>query len=241
MTAWPSGSTTDLAGFDELQLARAVATFPLPVIVGIGHERDNTVLDFIAHTRVKTPTAAAEWLVANAAGVLARITELARATASYVSSRLAGDNRQLRYIEEHIPISVRSAMDRHRSRLAEITSALPLSISNRVMSASNRLEAASRAIDTAGARRIEREKGRLEAIYAALPRDTGTTIQRERARIERLEDAVEMLSPRSVLARGYSITRAGGHALRDPADAPPGTQVTTTLAHGTLTSTVNKI
>lgn len=62
------GSTTDLAGFDELQLARAVATFPLPVIVGIGHERDNTVLDFIAHTRVKTPTAAAEWLVANAAG-----------------------------------------------------------------------------------------------------------------------------------------------------------------------------
>ena len=235
------GSTTDLAGFDELQLARAVATFPLPVIVGIGHERDNTVLDFIAHTRVKTPTAAAEWLVANAAGVLARITELARATASYVSSRLAGDNRQLRYIEEHIPISVRSAMDRHRSRLAEITSALPLSISNRVMSASNRLEAASRAIDTAGARRIEREKGRLEAIYSALPRDTGTTIQRERARIERLEDAVEMLSPRSVLARGYSITRAGGHALRDPADAPPGTQITTTLAHGTLTSKVNKI
>ncbi len=59
------GAVADLASFDDYDLAANVAQFPLPVIVGIGHERDITVLDYVAHTRVKTPTAAAAMLVAH--------------------------------------------------------------------------------------------------------------------------------------------------------------------------------
>lgn len=58
------GATSDLSGFDTYLLAAACAQFPLPIITGIGHERDDTVLDSVAHTRVKTPTAAAEYLIA---------------------------------------------------------------------------------------------------------------------------------------------------------------------------------
>ena len=58
------GATSDLLGFEDYDLAAAVARFPLPVMVGIGHERDVTVLDYVACIRVKTPTAAAEWLLA---------------------------------------------------------------------------------------------------------------------------------------------------------------------------------
>ena len=57
------GATSDLSGFDTYLLAAACAQFPLPVITGIGHERDDTVIDSVAHTRVKTPTAAAEFLI----------------------------------------------------------------------------------------------------------------------------------------------------------------------------------
>lgn len=57
------GATSDLSGFDTYELATNCAQFPLPIITGIGHERDDTVLDMIAHTRVKTPTAAAEFLI----------------------------------------------------------------------------------------------------------------------------------------------------------------------------------
>lgn len=57
------GATSDLSGFDTYLLAAACAQFPLPIITGIGHERDDTVLDTVAHTRVKTPTAAAEFLI----------------------------------------------------------------------------------------------------------------------------------------------------------------------------------
>ncbi len=57
------GATSDLASFENYDLAAAIARFPLPVIVGIGHERDVTVLDYVANMRVKTPTAAASWLI----------------------------------------------------------------------------------------------------------------------------------------------------------------------------------
>jgi len=70
------GATGDLSDFDSYPLAAAVAQMPIPVIVGIGHERDETVLDFVAHTRVKTPTAAAAFLIDNGAQQLARLDEI---------------------------------------------------------------------------------------------------------------------------------------------------------------------
>jgi exodeoxyribonuclease VII large subunit len=76
------GSTSDLSGFDTLALAENVAQFPLPIITGIGHERDDTVIDMVAHTRVKTPTAAAEYLIHHQARELAAVEEFAERIAS---------------------------------------------------------------------------------------------------------------------------------------------------------------
>ena len=70
------GATSDLSGFDTYELAAHCAQFPLPVITGIGHERDDTVLDMVSHTRVKTPTAAAEFLIS-------RMREVAEELESY--------------------------------------------------------------------------------------------------------------------------------------------------------------
>ena len=70
------GATSDLSGFDAYLLAAACAQFPLPIITGIGHERDDTVLDSVAHTRVKTPTAAAELLIHRVAEVADRVEDL---------------------------------------------------------------------------------------------------------------------------------------------------------------------
>ena len=72
------GATSDLSGFDSLMLAENIANFPLPVITGIGHDRDETVADMVAHTRVKTPTAAAALLIDNLKAVADRIDTAAR-------------------------------------------------------------------------------------------------------------------------------------------------------------------
>lgn len=72
------GATSDLSGFDTLRLAENVANFPLPIITGIGHNRDESVLDIIANTSVKTPTAAATLLVDNLSRTLAVVEKRAQ-------------------------------------------------------------------------------------------------------------------------------------------------------------------
>lgn len=86
------GATSDLSGFDTLALAENVANFPLPVITGIGHDRDESVLDMLSFQRVKTPTAAAAFLVARLTEVYARI-ETARETVLQTVKRRFSDER----------------------------------------------------------------------------------------------------------------------------------------------------
>lgn len=71
------GATGDLSSFDNYDLAANIAQFPLPVIVGIGHERDVTILDYVAAVRVKTPTAAAEWLIGRMDAALSKVRDIA--------------------------------------------------------------------------------------------------------------------------------------------------------------------
>ena len=99
-------ATSDLSGFDTYLLAAACAQFPLPIITGIGHERDDTVLDSVAHTRVKTPTAAAEYLI-NCMDLAADELEvLISQLHESVRSRLTEEHRKLISYRNRIPSAV---------------------------------------------------------------------------------------------------------------------------------------
>lgn len=89
------GSVIDLNSFDDYDLALNIANFPLPVIVGIGHERDNTVLDIVAHTSVKTPTAAAAFLIERMANELNHIEELQNRILEMTQGRIERENLRL--------------------------------------------------------------------------------------------------------------------------------------------------
>ena len=100
------GATSDLTGFDTYLLAASCAQFPLPVITGIGHERDDTVLDRVAHTRVKTPTAAAEYLIVCMDEVADRLNDLAYRLQSGVRNRLLWEHRRMDSLKQRIPNAV---------------------------------------------------------------------------------------------------------------------------------------
>ena len=98
------GATSDMSGFDSLLLAENVANFPLPVITGIGHDRDECILDMVSHTRVKTPTAAAAFLIDRLEQVARRIDDAADRIASYVQHRMEIEKMRLSRAAERIPI-----------------------------------------------------------------------------------------------------------------------------------------
>ena len=97
------GATSDLSGFDTYLLAAACAQFPLPVITGIGHERDDTVLDSVAHTRVKTPTAAAEFLIGCMNDAAEELEMLAGRLYGDIRELLAQEHRKLVSYRNRIP------------------------------------------------------------------------------------------------------------------------------------------
>lgn len=99
------GATSDLSCFDTYLLAAACAQFPLPIITGIGHERDDTVLDSVAHVRVKTPTAAAEYLIARMDEAADRLNDLVVRLHEGVTARLEQERRCLYQCRNRIPAS----------------------------------------------------------------------------------------------------------------------------------------
>ena len=142
------GAVSDLASFDDYELAFNVAQFPLPVIVGIGHDRDTTVLDYVANTRVKTPTAAAEILIGRMADALQSVRDLGRDILDTVSARLDGQHRQLAYYQGTLPAIVRSVIERNRRRTgAEVAASLTATVRSHLARRTDRLTALGEMLD----------------------------------------------------------------------------------------------
>lgn len=212
------GASSDLQAFDDYSLAANVAQFPLPVIVGIGHERDVTVLDYVAKMRVKTPTAAAEFLISQGEAAIDRVRSLAESILRVAADRMSGARTQLAYFESTLAIVPRAAIDRAASRLHRATAAL----------------------GDVGARRIAPEFIRLDHTLKAVDTAGHNALQRQLQRLNASEQLLAALSPEATLKRGYSLTLADGKAVRDASRLTPGTTVTTRLACGQFQSTVTE-
>ena len=115
------GATSDLSGFDTLALAEHVANFPIPIITGIGHERDECILDMVSHIRVKTPTAAAALLIEHLKGVLDAIEGAQERITRAAQQQLAAVSYQLTALEQRIPLLLERRMTNalHQLQLIE--------------------------------------------------------------------------------------------------------------------------
>lgn len=114
------GATSDLSGFDTYLLAAACAQFPLPIITGIGHERDDTVLDSVAHTRVKTPTAAAELLIHRVTEAAEHLEDLSARIQQGACALLEQEQKRLIAIQTRIPVLVHRRLSEARFSLLTI-------------------------------------------------------------------------------------------------------------------------
>lgn len=208
------GATSDLVAFEDYELAANIAQFPLPVIVGIGHERDITVLDYVANMRVKTPTAAAEWLINRGDVALEYLRSMGASILQLVSDRIAGSKEQMSYYEALLPSIPISAVERESARLRGDMMTLA----------------------QIGARRITPELARIDHTVKAIESAAEVVLRRRNDRLDSLMEMLKTLSPEATLRRGYSITRIDGKAVTDAAQIPPGSEMETTLANGKIIS-----
>lgn len=134
------GATSDMSGFDTLLLAENVANFPLPIITGIGHERDETILDMVSHTSVKTPTAVAALLIENLKSVLDAINDAQVHLTSCVQQKLSALSNQLTTIQETIPRLFSIVKTRLEARLEAIEAKFPMLIERRLTAEKHKIQ-----------------------------------------------------------------------------------------------------
>lgn len=230
------GATDDLNSFDDPELARRVATYPLPVIVGIGHERDRTVLDEIAHTRCKTPTAVAAFLIDSLQECETRAIELTRSIIDYTRQAFLGERRRLERFSSVLPLLAPGRIESEYRRLDNCRSALVHLTSEAAHRASELLMRIGARLETATSAAISRPKERLKLIPELLRRAVEVRIDQEERRLRARKELIDVLGPEATLKRGYSITRVKGKAIRNASAISPGDRIVTSFAEGEVES-----
>ena len=213
------GASSDLNSFDNYDLAATIAQFPIPVIVGIGHERDVTVLDYVAAMRVKTPTAAAEFLIGRGSDALVALDQMQNAVVASVRDSLARAREQLTYCTGVISPAARRVIDTARTRLDGLAQAVPTAASAHLTAASTRLD-----------HQVE-----------LLRNGVAQLLRTQDQRLQMLTDKVALLSPRNILNRGYSLTMCNGHFITDSTQLHEGDVITNHFKNGSVRSTVETI
>lgn len=232
------GATSDLEAFDNYDLAANVAGFPLPVIVGIGHERDVTVLDYVAFKRVKTPTAAAEWLVARGREALDRLIALGSEILAAARDRFAGATEQLARLEGAVRLTPPAITERNRARLGEAAYRVTSAAGSRLTAERSRLDQHIMQAATVASGRLTAASARLDALTASITPAVDFNLRRATDRLDTASRMIRLLSPEATLRRGYSITRCNGRSVSTASALRPGDEITTVFADGTVTSTV---
>ena len=236
------GSRVDLAAFDTERVARTIAGLSVPVLTGVGHEIDRSVADDVAHTAYKTPTACAVALCNHVGAFLDRADRAFTDVCSAARQLLDHHDRQVRAAAEHCSRATRGALSVHAVRVDHLAERLGRE-SGLVLSRSrSHLDRAQGRVTADAARHLR--SAEAEMVDAAQrvqtrPARTLTAVDRH---LDALAAQTRALDPARVLARGWSITRgADGRVVRSLAQVEPGAELHTTVADGTITSTITGV
>lgn len=211
------GARNELATFDAEAVALAIATSPLPVLTGLGHEVDRSVADEVAYRSLKTPTACAGALIERVAAYRRDAETTWSAIADLAGRDLDGARTRLADRAHRVARRTHAAVERADERLSTRIGRLALAPARQLRLSESNLGAAT------------------QRIVARVP----SALVDEERHLDSIEARVALLDPVNLLRRGWSISRtAGGEVIRSTAQVAEGELITTELADGTLTSRI---
>jgi len=210
------GATSDLSSFDSYLLAASCAQFPLPIITGIGHQRDDTVLDIVAHTRAKTPTAVAEFLISNMAETALEVDDIAQGIASLVTQRLQEEEVRLSVFETKKSFILKNWYKEQDTILSSAKSLLGRSLS----------------------RMYKDSRNQFPVIENSLKRISQQFFKDQNTQLDVLEKHLALASPENILKKGYTLTMKNGKVIKQSNALKKGDEVTTLFFDGEAKSII---
>ncbi len=234
------GSQADLSCFDSYELAYYITQFPLPVITGIGHEKDESVTDIVAHTHLKTPTAVAGFIIQQSALFLTRLVEMQNKTIKLAGVEVKKQSMLLDSISNSIAL-------RSKHLLATRQYSLSKASEKTILIGKNYLKGKQEALKNTNSRMTRGVKQMisyrtidLKNLIRTIQPHVSNGIRFQNNRLNTIEKTVQFLDPANVLKRGYSITSSNGQIIKKSSDLNPGDIIKTTYFSGKSTSRVEK-
>ena len=212
------GATTDLQCFDQYDLCFYAAQYPLPLLTGIGHDRDSSVLDRVAHTSVKTPTAAAEYLI----------------------DCLAKEAYRLDTNIDNLQRFVQARMDQFKQQYQSNSEKLQRKTSESLHRATINLERLNSTLQFQSIKYLQVRSQRVEVEQTKLTHQVQSLLENQKHRFELLESKLDAFSPDVMIKKGFSLTLHQGRILKSIADLQPGSVIETRLKDGQIQSIIQK-
>ena len=254
------GATADLSSFDNYELALNITQFPLPVITGIGHEKDDTIIDLVAHTRLKTPTAVAEFLIFGMERFYEKLLQLendvvdaARETLNFYEDNLEHMAEKLQHSvsefihDKNISIirlgnefqqNINRFSFRRNVELSNFKHEVKSAVSMWSIKKENFVNQKRRILKRVAGEILLTEKSNAKYIEESVIRETRNFLQREKENIQINENTVRLLNPENILKRGYTLTLKEGKIVKSVSDLEAEEIIETYFTDGKIKSKI---
>ncbi|NPA37479.1 MAG: exodeoxyribonuclease VII large subunit [Chlorobi bacterium] len=235
------GSAADLMCFDEYEVAVNVAQFPIPVITGIGHERDISVTDLVAHTHLKTPTAVAEFLINRIAEFYGYLDGLQSAFTDIVSGKLKENRHRLELNVQRLKPVVVNTIEKKNNRLERMVSSVKVAAKGYTNKQKQNINHMQELMKYLALKSINGQKQNLSFYVSKLKIETKGYIKVKSQNLYLYEKELELSDPVNVLKRGYSVTYKDGKTIKSVKEIKEGDELVTKLQDGDIKSIVGKL
>jgi exodeoxyribonuclease VII large subunit len=234
------GSQSDLECFNNYNLVYHITQFPLPIVSGIGHERDETITDIVAHTSVKTPTAVAEFLV-DTINDFENVLETYWEQLSQLALGILSDEKEkMLSLSQKTVYLVHENLNKESNQLVTSFKRLGLLRQQFYRRKYDILSGYSGRVGFDSGSLLKSKSSFLELTSVRLRRSIQFNMKQAKDRLLAIEKNLEYLSPENVLMRGYSISTSSGKLIKDAKHLKEGDELTTKFFKGGVLSIVKK-
>lgn len=256
------GSVVDLQCFDEYELAKAIALMPLPVLTGIGHTRDKTVADEVAHSSFKTPSEVAKFILEKTLNFDSLIEELKKSifqktkfllnmeftkTENFqkrlilsTNSFLQNSNSKINLLLSDTSKSVFKKLNVEKEMIFRLKNQFHLKTNLKLKNETTKINNSANKINIKSSQLLTKFNFLLKTISNSINDRVKNTLAIRNLNLGRIQEKLHLLSPENILKRGYSITYMDGKILKDAKEVSVGSKLEIQLYRGKVISKVQK-
>lgn len=234
------GAQTDFLIFDTFILGRAVAKFPIPVITGIGHQKNETITDMMAHTATKTPTKAAELIIAHNRSFEESVIGMQQHIVIRSQQLFSAHFQALSYLNSIIINQSRTLLAHHKEALHACNNVVLHTSKSVLLNRHRELLNVSNAVLSKPRITVSNRLNDLDNMIGRFRSFSRLYIQSKRGQVAHYDSLFKLMSPASILKRGFAIVYRDGQILPDASTLQPGNQIRVVLQDASLEATITE-